>query len=234
MRRPLNISLVVLVSLALLVAWAVVPAPTAADPALKATKHDFTTTGPSTTFRDAGASWCSTCHTPHSGRQTQLMWNQSFSTNTTIGFPASTTTVAGTSLPTDIKDWSGTTKLCLSCHDGSVEVGTLAHDAWTTPAKITNTDRIVGSGGNLLGTHPVGVPYPATGTEVYNGITTKATTTDFVASPSSVKIFTDPGTSGKGIECASCHDPHNKAVPATPVKFLRVAVADLCTTCHQK
>lgn len=232
-------TMLILLALVLLAAWALAPpVATAADPELKATKHDFTSTGPvGSSFTGNAGQWCMTCHTPHGGNSTQLAWNQGLSTNATIGFGSSQKTTAGTDLPTNIAAWSGTTKFCLSCHDGSVAVGTSSHDPWTTPVLITDADKIVGSGGNLSGTHPVGVPY-AGETSAYNSITSQTSAWNFETiadfSGSGVKLFKDPTTTARGIECATCHDPHNKQVYASAVKFLRVAPADLCQTCHVK
>ena len=105
----------------------------------------------------------------------------------------------------------------------------------------------------MSGTHPVAIPYPLNGApNVYNGSTTGArlATNDFVSDPTAnnMRLYSDVGggqivgkvQAGKtGIECSSCHDPHNRA--AKDVLFLRgkligSSLSDgyLCMQCHVK
>jgi hypothetical protein len=125
------------------------------------------------------------------------------------------------------------------------------------PNQINNEFVITGGGtggSDLKGNHPIAVPFPwgnAVGT--YNAITTGSAvnTAEWKADPSAngIRLFHDNGggdisagaVAGKtGIECSSCHDPHNGAsVPATSDFFLRgnYTGADanyLCNKCHTK
>lgn len=114
----------------------------------------------------------------------------------------------------------------------------------------------VGPGGAMKGNHPVAMPYPYNNaTNTYNGQTTGAgaVLNEWQADPSTlvgtkIRLFNDDGTgaisagviAGKtGIECSSCHDPHNKA--AVDDMFLRGMIAGstqgdgyLCLQCHKK
>ncbi len=115
------------------------------------------------------------------------------------------------------------------------------------------TSKLVGAGGNLSGNHPVAIPYPLGGApNVYNGSTTGAqlATADFVTDPTvnNMRLYSDVGggaiigkaTPGQtGIECSSCHDPHNKA--SKDDFFLRgnltgstQASGYICLQCHIK
>lgn len=123
----------------------------------------------------------------------------------------------------------------------------------SNPSLAGTTSKQVGAGGNLSGNHPVAIPYPFNGApNVYNGSTTGAqlATTDFQTDPTAnnIRLYSDVGggaivgkaTAGKtGIECSSCHDPHNKA--AKDDFFLRGKItggtqADgyICLQCHIK
>ena len=108
--------------------------------------------------------------------------------------------------------------------------------------------------GSLNGNHPVAVPYPFNQAKnTYNGVTTGdgAILTDWQADPSNgsnIRLFTDTGggnihagaTAGQtGIECSSCHDPHNKQ--SVDDFFLRGKLTGssrgdgyLCLQCHDK
>lgn len=226
MRRGLKLCLV---TLALMAAWALAPPPAFAG--IGTTKHDFTTTGPNASFKGA-TTLCETCHYPHNSGSTQLIWNHTLSAKN-LTFGAGAATVVGTTLPSSIETAPGTSKYCLSCHDGTVNVGDLIKGTdWVqvgvTGEKITGA-AVTGTAGNISGNHPVEVPYPDSAGATYNSITTKADPAGYNASPTKVRL---QGTTAgaKGIMCASCHDPHD----ATIAKFLRVAYSSLCTSCHIK
>ncbi len=91
------------------------------------------------------------------------------------------------------------------------------------------------AGGDLKGNHPVGIPYPYNGVRnTYNGSTTGVNTplAEYRPIPTKVKMFTDPTvvSSNTGIECGSCHNPHDNANGA----FLRDAKLTICQNCHVK
>jgi hypothetical protein len=112
---------------------------------------------------------------------------------------------------------------------------------------------IVGLAGNMDGNHPVGMPMPLGGTSDYNGQTTGpgAIASEWVADPEAlgIRLFNDASTDGTlisagavvgstGIECSSCHDPHN-AADVQDAYFLRGLIggntADyICVKCHNK
>ena len=232
---------------------------------IQGTVHDFTTgiAGDGTTTQAVGV--CTFCHTPHKAQTTKLLWNHTLDT-TSFSWDDATTT-AGTKFATFQEDtYKGPTAKCLSCHDGSVAVGDVAW--WKegpatgagalNPTKLTGEFKITGAAGKMNGNHPVAMPYPygnAVGT--YNGTTTgsMAVLTEWQLDPtlnnnanSQIRLFNDDGTGNvtagpmaakTGIECSSCHDPHNKA--ATEDLFLRAKLtgssqADgyLCLQCHVK
>jgi hypothetical protein len=115
--------------------------------------------------------------------------------------------------------------------------------------------------GNMAGNHPVGIPFPFGGAaNTYNGITSAQPTaqlaSDWQPNPllstvANIRLFTNPsgsnfsainstfGGNTVGIECSSCHDPHNKQ--SVDDLFLRGKIvgsgqADgyICEQCHRK
>lgn len=212
-----------------LAVWALAPSSSMAT--ISGTDHDLSSNAP-------GGQICVTCHTPHHAPNTKLLWNHTLSANN-FSWSDATETSGGTTLPTNIQSWSGSTKLCLSCHDGTVEIGNTYEPStiWDN-TKITGDHQIATSSGDLKGNHPVAVPYPFNQAQnTYNGITTGANVEvdEFVATPTNVKIFTDPSASAPnnhGIECASCHDPHGTDYD----DFLRddLVGSALCLDCHAK
>lgn len=185
-----------------------------------------------------GRQVCVVCHTPHHAPSSPLLWNHVLSANS-FSWSDWTETSGGTKLPTNIKTWSGSSKMCLSCHDGSVAIGAIYEPAETFDStKITGKDQTATSAGDLKGNHPVSVPYPYDGVKnTYNGISTGdlALTSGWVARPTAVKLYTDKsvgGGSNRGIECASCHDPHGTSIK----EYLRASPlgSELCLKCHDK
>ena len=227
--------------------------------------HDFVS-GANTSYNYSSAGLCTYCHTPHKAKSTLLLWNHTLSQNTFQWDVAATT--AGTALPGfKGNGYNGPSAKCLSCHDGSVAIGDVGwfnDSSLATGAAALSTYKVgtndaglqVGAGGNLSGNHPVAVPYPLGGAAgVYNGSTTGAqlATNDFVSDPTgnNIRLYSDQGggaitgnpKSGMaGIECSSCHDPHNKA--STDDFFLRGKMTGstagaggtgyICLACHVK
>ena len=232
---------------------------------LLATPHDFASnTGTPTGTASVGL--CTFCHTPHKASSTLLLWNHTMSSNTFQWDVAATT--AGTALPGFTGNtYKGPSAKCLSCHDGSIAVGDVGWfnqnprtgsgslNAFRVGAtgNANGTSMLVGAGGNLTGTHPVAIPYPLNGApNVYNSSTSGArlATNDFVTDPTAnnMRLYSDVGggnivgkvQAGKtGMECSTCHDPHNKA--SQDDYFLRGRLfgssqADgyICLQCHNK
>ena len=216
--------------------------------------HDFTDEGTNT----QAVGLCTFCHTPHRALSTRLLWNHTLSSNTFSWDEA--TTMGGTDLPTNIQTWIGPTRNCLSCHDGSVAIGDVAWFNKAGPLVINATDHqnddfTVGPGGDLTGNHPVALPYPFnnTGGESYNGISTGIDVAlEWVPDPrvNGIRLFKDSGLGSAlaggeegnaGIECSSCHDPHN-ASTVQDEYFLRGSLTGnaggpagyICLKCHDK
>jgi hypothetical protein len=223
--------------------------------------HDFTGAGvlpaPST-----AVGLCTYCHTPHKALSTLLLWNHTLSKNNFAWDVPSTT--AGTPFAKFTGDtYQGPTAKCLSCHDGSVAIGDIA---WFAEAAHTGGDALdqtkhnsgefnIGLGGNLAKNHPVAMPYPFNNVASnYNSSKTGPAIilNEWQADPtkiSNIRLFNDSNGLGTitagpvigktGIECSSCHDPHNKA--AVDDLFLRGKLTGsaqgsgyICVQCHSK
>ncbi len=208
---------------------------------------------------------CTFCHTPHRAISTLLLWNHTLST-ATYSWDVPTTT-AGTTFPTFKGDtYKGPTAKCLSCHDGSVAIGDVAWFGEGKPAlpldntqhqwpDVFNVGATGGTLGSMKGNHPVAMPYPYLNAKnTYNLVTTGdgITLGEWQATPIfPVRYFSDDGsgnitgfnspalaTAGQtGIECSSCHDPHNRA--SVDDLFLRGMIGGndtnyICLKCHIK
>jgi len=178
-----------------------------------------------------GGEICKFCHVPHNVTATRLLWNHTLSSNN-FSWSDATKTYGGTDLPTNIKTWSGSSKNCLACHDGSVALGDLTSGLiGDADNKITGSAKI---GPDLKGNHPVSVPYPEGGVKnTYNSIETgdDVPLGNYVSAPATVRIYHDGGgAADAGIECASCHEPHNDTLNP----FLRITKdgSAICLACH--
>jgi len=126
--------------------------------------------------------------------------------------------------------------------------------------KIQETGFVIGNGGNMDKNHPVAIPFPYGGTaDTYNSVTnsTTAANSGWQATPETNGILLYEEVGGDivriaataditdntklGIECTSCHDPHNK-MPGNPDAgdlFLRGQLTGnttsyICLKCHNK
>lgn len=216
---------------------------------LRGSKHDFSG------FGSPASGLCTYCHTPHRAASTRLLWNHRLSPNVFQWDVPSTT--AGTPFPTFRGDtYRGPTAKCLSCHDGSVAIGDVgwwSGERGTFPqGRLSPRDpATIGPGGQLGGNHPVAMPYPfRQARSTYNGVRTGTgiVLRDWQPDPTTlgIRLFQDDGagnvTAGPaltrtGIECSSCHDPHNRA--SVDDRFLLghlggVGTEYLCLKCHIK
>jgi len=218
--------------------------------------HDFTDDA------SVAVGLCTFCHTPHRAQQTKLLWNHTLS-SLTYSWSDTTTTTNGTTLPTFDSDWQGVSKNCLSCHDGTVAIGDVAwFDATPNQNLFSDQHNLPGDPrlitfnnpgtGDMAGNHPVAHPFPfqAQGS-TYNSVTsgTEVVASGWVADPTAngIRLFNDDGSGNvsagavagqTGIECSSCHDPHNGSQVTGPY-FLRGTLTGsdsnyICLKCHQK
>ena len=189
----------------------------AAAPAVEAgltdTVHNLTASGPGTIKTTGEAGLCVYCHTPHNASPTRALWNQELS-GTTYTLYESTTLEAVLNQPT------GATRLCLSCHDGTLALGRLRVPPQGGGVTLPSLTGQAALGVDLSDDHPVSFVYD-TALAVRHGQ---------LADPSTLpqSIVLDDGGQ---LQCTGCHDPHDDPYR----KFLRVddRAAALCTTCHQ-
>lgn len=215
--------------------------------------HNFF--GPSQRPMSASTDLCMLCHVPN-----RLEWPKRGPSwdPQTKGRNAALDVRADPSGPPLSLRWAGSTLRCLSCHDGTVSSIAIVHRAASGSLRsdelaATEAMRSGRNGpalffpqgwtGDVMGNHPVSVPYPLDGTgSVYKGFGQRAQPIDvleWVPDPrlKGLKLVND--TSGfdalrgsAGVECSSCHDPHG----TTNRYFLRLPKerSELCLGCHRK
>ena len=177
---------------------------------------------------------CVACHTPHNADVTTTaapLWNHALTSMTYTLYGVGSTTLNATLSQPD-----GISKLCLSCHDGSVALDSFG--GTTGGTFITPSRNIGGDAESLTDDHPISFTYDAdlvTADAALNPVTT----TVRIGDPSGVGDFKD-GTIdtlmlfGGRMECASCHDVHNKFTNGGALLRISTNNSDLCLTCHDK
>jgi hypothetical protein len=199
---------------------------TAALAGIAGTKHDFQNAAWNTNAAGVkDGQICRPCHAPHNSNSTTLLWNHTQST-------AIYQLYASSSMKAALNQPGGTSKLCLSCHDGTIALdnytGKVGFGVQINPGGnlggVTQTSS-TGSTAYLQDDHPIGFVYDAA----------LAAAKGFMVTPSSAALVSTgvPLFEGK-LECSTCHDVHN--VAGFP-KFLRVQNTNggnMCEKCHLK
>ncbi len=180
------------------------------------TKHNLSAQGPGQFKALSESRVCIFCHAPHRAATTAPLWNRSDSTQTYLPYTSSTNT-SGAGQP------NGTTKLCLSCHDGSIALGKVS--SLTTEITMQTGFRYLSSGRSSIGSnlrddHPVSFHYASS---------KGGSGTDYLNAAS----ITAPVRLDKNgmVQCTSCHNAHDNSLGS----FLRATDRNgaLCLSCHQ-
>jgi predicted CXXCH cytochrome family protein len=156
---------------------------------------------------------CVVCHTPHNANTvSKPLWNHAASTAVYSMYDS--TFSSSIDMPVNSQGGSptGISAACLSCHDGTLAVA-------TNIGPITGTENL---GTDLTNDHPINIEYlPNLDPGEFNPATDVAT--------AGLKLYNGQ------VECATCHDVHNKG-PSGVSKLLRASNTNsaLCTTCHIK
>ncbi len=184
-------------------------------------KHNLSVTGPGDIKATSETRVCIFCHSSHNTSNEGPLWNHETSNSKAQTYQRST-------MDSKAEQPNGATKLCLSCHDGTIAVGAIK--GVTRPIKMNN----VGPGGeipvskssnvglDLSGTHPVSVKYEQS----------LALTDNHLRWPPQ-----DPekivGTDADGyVQCTACHDPHDDSKSEKYPFWNKSTFDAVCVSCH--
>ncbi|MBN1956894.1 MAG: cytochrome C [Desulfuromonadales bacterium] len=181
------------------------------------TKHNLSVSGPGSITATAEDRVCVFCHTPHHATAVAPLWNRSLS-HAIYNLYGSSTLVAEPGQPT------GASRLCLSCHDGTIAIGML--EGLTEPIPLSGGITTMPGGLSNLETdlsddHPISFAYTST------LAAQRGELKDPQSLPAEISL-----ESGQLLQCTSCHDPH-KDIHG---KFLVMSNQNsaLCLACHDK
>ena len=180
------------------------------------TPHNLSAGGPGNVRASSEQQVCIFCHTPHHASSTQPLWNRR-------SLPGGYTPYRSTSLDAQPGQPTGSSKLCLSCHDGTIALGdvvsrgqpiAMAGGMTTLPPGHANI------GTNLSDDHPVSFKYDS----ALVGKDPKLK--DPASLPPGVRLDAQ-----EELQCTSCHEPHDNSRG----NFLVMdnANSQLCNSCHQ-
>ena len=180
------------------------------------TKHNLSLSGPGQIKALTEDRICVFCHTPHNANPRTPLWNKNIEgINYTMYTPYLSSTLLS---PPPAAGPTGSTRLCLSCHDGTIALGEVLQPSQRIAMSIPGG--IPSSSPSYLGTaldkhHPVSFSY-------YSALPNP----ELVPAPPPELLFYGNGV----MQCTTCHDAHDDANK----KFLRVdnARSGLCTMCH--
>ncbi len=163
---------------------------------------------------------CIYCHSPHVEDISVLadynpLWSGTAQLATNFDAYESSTLQASITDPLD-----GPSRLCMSCHDGSIAI-----DSALSGTEVLSGNALVGDGADLTSDHPIGFDYTdvaSNDTEIRIETSTYAgaTIADFLFGANDL------------MTCATCHDVHTDATDHFLVSTN--ANSALCIACHIK
>lgn len=177
--------------------------------------HDFSS------YAWSGGEICKPCHTPHNAMPgLPRLWNHELTV-------ATYTMHGGTG--TAVDDFDTESRLCLSCHDGTV-----ALDSFGGQTGVNFIPTGANLGTDLTNDHPVGsdAEYPPDPKPSWwDGAFVDAASLPRAVSLSS---WEDPsGVTQAVVGCGTCHNPHNSGGYPSLLNISNAGSA-LCLTCHIK
>ena len=187
-----------------------------ADDSVVNSKHDLSVFGPGPVRATDESRICIFCHVPHNASPAAPLWNR-HNPKTHYRIYRSPTLDARTDQP------GPASKMCLSCHDGSIALGLTLDQAAAAPIRMTHPYMPSGPANltnDLSDDHPVSFRYD----RALSNRDPQLRPVELVDR----RIVLGPRNE---LECTACHDPHNNEIG----DFLRITDREgtLCATCHE-
>jgi hypothetical protein len=201
---------------------------------IKDTKHNLSVYGRSdrTIYSLNETGVCIFCHTPHNANPAYPLWGHVVTGQIYTHYTSPT--LQSYSSEADAPPIDGVSRLCLSCHDGTIAVGALTNTTVETTKEFIMPEDIGFLSTDLSGGHPISIVYDES---LVNRRNNMQNLTLKLNSPSEVLMDRDvhlyPTQGGFGVQCSSCHDPHGGQGGSEAPPFWRKTTTDgVCLVCH--
>ena len=166
---------------------------------------------------------CVFCHAPHNTTPALPLWNRELPSDATA-YKMYGSTTFNTVVTVKADRPSGGSRLCLSCHDGTIALNSYGGSTSTDAPVYMPSDIDPTANSNLTSdlsnSHPISFSYS-------NDLAVKAGLKIPAALPPQVKL-----ESGDQVQCTSCHDPHDNEFGNFLVIDNKLPGSPLCTACH--
>ena len=227
-------SRIVFASLAVLISGAVgsgaTAQPASARGGVSSTVHNLSVSGPGAVRAQSETQVCKFCHIPHTAVVNQPLWGHVLSD--VKGYKTAKIRKSGGRVE-NAPQPDGASRLCLSCHDGTVALGEIGRSR--RPITMAGAQRLEQGrrgylGTDLSGAHPISIPMPDT--------TNVDDAADMGIRPAGA-IVADPSVhldNNRLMQCTTCHDPHsdsNYQPGRTPHFWVKPTVTEVCLSCHE-
>ncbi|MCP5152097.1 MAG: cytochrome C [Chromatiales bacterium] len=186
--------------------------------------HDFSTDAWS------GGRICIACHAPHNTDTSTTdapLWNHALSSQSYTLYSSATLDAAPLTQP------GGLSKLCLSCHDGTIAVDSFGGATGSTQIAASSN-----LGSSLGDDHPIGFTYDTALATADGSLHDPAAHNVTIGSGGQTKsgAITDVMLYNGKMECSSCHDVHNTFTADSGTMLVKVSQAGsaICLACHDK
>jgi len=176
---------------------------------------------------------CVNCHTPHNSDTsvaTAPLWNHEVTTGPFQPYTSPTMNATP-------GDPTGSSLLCLSCHDGTVAIDSFGGNTGGTFMQPGDGAYI---GIDLRDDHPISFTYDTALANADPGLHDPAATTTTIGLGSDKEntgLVSDLMLPADQVQCSSCHDVHNGFVPPADESDLLLVTkqnSSICLTCHNK
>jgi predicted CXXCH cytochrome family protein len=180
------------------------------------TPHNLSVSGPGVVRAATEEQVCIFCHTPHNASPIQPLWNRYMPVNAYIVYSSN-------ALDAEPGQPTGASKMCLSCHDGTIALGSVISQGQTIQMGGGITTLPPGAsnlGTDLSDDHPISFRYGSS----------LVVKDPHLVDPSQLPPALHLDANGE-LQCTTCHQPHDD----TFGHFLVMSNdnSTLCRACHQ-
>ena len=195
------------------------------------TVHNLSASGPGEIRALGETQVCKFCHVPHTPVVKEPLWGHALSEVTEY---QTSKLRRGTDGGTPAPQPDGVSRLCLSCHDGTIALGDLGRSRKpirTTGAAHLRPGRRGYLGTDLSGAHPISFVMGDVDADPIEPSDVRLRTVSEVQTDPDVRL----DENGK-IQCTTCHDPHSDNYfkdGEVPRFWVKPTITEVCVVCHE-